>query len=61
SVFDANGKCVYRGQYDASRPGNDIPVTGEDLRRVCDALLAGESVPAEGQIPSIGCNLKWKA
>ena len=61
SVFDANGKCVYRGQYDASRPGNDIPVTGEDLRRVCDALIAGESVLAEGQVPSIGCNIKWKS
>ena len=48
-------------KYDGSRPGNDMPVTGEDLRRVCDALLAGESVPAEGQIPSIGCNIKWKA
>ena len=52
---------AYRGQYDGSRPGNDMPVTGDDLRRVCDALLAGESVPAEGQIPSIGCNIKWKA
>ena len=61
SVFDANGKCVYRGRYDGSRPGNDIPVTGEDLRGVCEALLAGETVPAEGQIPSIGCNIKWKA
>ena len=61
SAFDANGKCVYRGQYDASRPGNDIPVTGEDLRRVCEALLAGNSVPAEGQVPSIGCNIKWKS
>lgn len=61
SVFDAHGKCAYRGQYDGSRPGNDISVTGEDLRRVCDALLGGEAVPAEGQIPSIGCNIKWKA
>ena len=61
SAFDANGKCVYRGQYDGSRPGNDVPVTGDDLRRVCDALIAGESVPAEGQVPSIGCNIKWKA
>lgn len=60
SVFDSDGKCVYRGQYDGSRPGNDVPVTGEDLRRVCDALLAGEVVPAEGQVPSIGCNIKWK-
>ena len=61
SAFDADGVCVYRGQFDGSRPGNDIPVTGEDLRRICDALLAGEAVPAEGQIPSIGCNIKWKA
>ena len=61
SVFDTNGECVYRGQYDGSRPGNDLPVTGEDLRRVCDALLAGDSVPAEGQVPSIGCNIKWKS
>ena len=61
SVFDADGKCVYRGQYDGSRPGNDVPVTGNDLRQVCDALLAGEAVSAEGQIPSIGCNIKWKA
>lgn len=61
NVFDTNGKCVYRGQYDGSRPGNDLPVTGEDLRRVCDALLAGDSVPAEGQVPSIGCNIKWKS
>jgi peroxiredoxin len=60
SAFDASGTCVYRGQYDASRPGNDVPVTGEDLRRVCDALLTGEAVPAEGQVPSIGCNIKWK-
>jgi len=61
SAFDADGKCVYRGQYDGSRPGNDVPVTGADLRRVCDALLAGQPVSAEGQIPSIGCNIKWKA
>lgn len=60
SAFDASGTCVYRGQYDASRPGNDVPVTGEDLRRVCDALIAGRAVAAEGQIPSIGCNIKWK-
>lgn len=60
SVFDANRKCVYRGQFDASRPGNDQPVTGADLRRVADLLLAGQPVPAEGQIPSIGCNIKWK-
>ncbi len=60
SVFDVNGRCAYRGQFDASRPGNDVPVTGGDMRKVCDALLAGQPVPADGQIPSIGCNIKWK-
>lgn len=58
-VFDANRKLVYRGQMDGSRPGNDVPVTGEDLRRVLDALLSGEEVPRE-QRPSVGCNIKWK-
>ena len=61
SVFDNHRKCVYRGQFDASRPGNDVAVTGSDLRHVLDTLLAGEDVPEEGQIPSIGCNIKWKA
>ncbi len=61
SVFDAERRCVYRGRFDASRPGNDIPVTGEDLVGVLDLLLAGEPVPAEGQPPSMGCNIKWKA
>ena len=61
SVFDGDAKCVYRGQYDGSRPGNDVPVTGGDLRRVVDLLLAGEEVPATGQAPSLGCNIKWKA
>ena len=60
SVFDANRTCVYRGQFDGSRPGNNLPVTGEDLRRVVDLLLAGKLVPAEGQTPSIGCNIKWR-
>jgi len=60
SVFDAERKCVYRGQMDGSRPGNDVPVSGSDLRRVLDRLLAGEPVPAEGQVPSLGCNIKWK-
>lgn len=61
SVFDADRRCVYRGRFDASRPGNDIPVTGEDLAQVLDHLLAGDPVPAEGQAPSMGCNIKWKA
>ncbi|MCH1581627.1 MAG: thioredoxin family protein [Flavobacteriales bacterium] len=60
SVFDADRKCVYRGQFDGARPGNDAPVTGADIRRVLDQLLAGEAVPEEGQIPSLGCNIKWK-
>lgn len=59
SVFDADMKCVYRGQLDGSRPGNDIPVTGSDLRTVLNHLVAGRPVPSE-QTPSIGCNIKWK-
>lgn len=59
-LFDASFKLVYRGQYDSSRPGNDVPVTGEDLRAAIDTVLAGKPVPAE-QRPSIGCNIKWKA
>lgn len=59
-IFDSSQRCVYRGQFDGARPGNDIDVTGEDMRRVLDALLAGETVPTEGQIPSLGCNIKWK-
>ena len=58
--FDADFKLVYRGQYDDSRPGNGVPVTGKDLRAAIDAVLAGKPVPAE-QKPSIGCNIKWKA
>jgi thiol-disulfide isomerase/thioredoxin len=60
SVFNASGKCVYRGQLDASRPGNDEPINGEDLRLVLDNLLSGQEIPTD-QIPSIGCNIKWKA
>lgn len=59
-LFDKNLKLVYRGQLDDSRPGNDIPVTGEDLRLALDAVLAGKPV-SENQIPSIGCNIKWKS
>ena len=58
-LFDDNRKLVYRGQMDGSRPGNDIPVTGEDLRTALDAVLEGHSV-ATDQKPSIGCNIKWK-
>lgn len=60
NVFNADGRCVYRGQFDAARPGNEVPVTGKDMRETLDFLLRGESPPADGQIPSLGCNIKWK-
>jgi len=59
-LFDKNQKLVYRGQFDDSRPGSGLPVTGKDLRDAVDALLAGQPVPAD-QKPSVGCNIKWKA
>ena len=59
-IFDGSMKLVYRGQLDDSRPGNEIPVTGKDIRAALDAILAGEPV-SEDQKPSIGCNIKWKA
>jgi peroxiredoxin len=57
-LFDQNFNLFYRGQFDDSRPGNERPVTGKDLRAAIDQLLAGQPVPAE-QRPSIGCNIKW--
>jgi peroxiredoxin len=60
NLFDADGKCVYRGQLDGSRPGNDIAVTGVDLRVALDQVIRGEKVSGN-QMPSIGCNIKWKA
>lgn len=59
-VFDGEQKLVYRGQMDGSRPGNDVSVTGEDLRAALDAVLKGEALSAD-QKPSIGCNIKWQA
>lgn len=59
NLFDADGKCVYRGQLDGSRPGNDIITDGRDLRNAIDLLLMGKKVP-ENQIPSTGCGIKWK-
>jgi len=59
-LFDANKKLVYRGQLDASRPSNDIPVNGVDLRAALDAVLSGGSVSAD-QVASIGCSIKWTA
>jgi len=58
-LFDRECRLVYRGQFDDSRPGNGVPVTGGDLRAAADALLAGRPVAAV-QKPSIGCNIKWK-
>ncbi|HTL60335.1 MAG TPA: thioredoxin family protein [Nitrospira sp.] len=58
-VFDAQQKLVYRGQLDDSRPGNNKPVTGRDLRAAIDAVLTGKPVDAQ-QKPSIGCSIKWK-
>jgi peroxiredoxin len=58
-LFDRGRRLVYRGQFDASRPGNGIPVTGKDLRAAVDAVLAGKPT-SEMQVASIGCNIKWK-
>lgn len=58
-IFDKNLMCKYRGQLDDSRPGNAKPVTGLDIRKALDALIAGKNVDPH-QKPSIGCNIKWK-
>ncbi len=58
-LFDGKRKLVYRGQLDGSRPGNNVPVTGRDLRAALDAVVARKPVPAD-QKPSLGCNIKWK-
>jgi peroxiredoxin len=59
-LFDRGRRLVYRGQFDASRPGNGVPVTSKDLRVALDAVLAGKTT-SEFQAPSIGCNIKWKS
>ena len=58
-LFDQALKCVYRGQFDDSRPGNDIAVTGADLRAAMNALIEGNTI-GSNQKPSIGCNIKWR-
>jgi peroxiredoxin len=58
-VFDANGRLAYRGQFDDSRPGNGVAVSGRDLYAAVDALLSGKR-PSVEQKASIGCNIKWK-
>jgi hypothetical protein len=58
-LFGADRKLVYRGQLDGSRPRNKIPVTGADLGAAIDALLEGRPILGD-QVPSLGCNIKWK-
>ena len=57
-LFDSNRRLVYRGQFDGSRPKNNVAVNGADLRAAADAVLAG-TAPSETQRPSMGCNIKW--
>ena len=57
--FDRELKLVYRGRMDGSTPGNDIPVTGKDMRKTFDNFLSGKPIDPD-QKPSIGCNVKWK-
>jgi peroxiredoxin len=59
-LFDADHRLVYRGQYDGSRPGNSVAVSGVDMKAAVDAVLAG-TLPSGEQIPSVGCNIKWHA
>ena len=59
-LFDAEFRLVYRGQFDQSRPGSDVPVTGKDLRAAIELVLRDQPIPTDQQ-PSIGCNIKWKA
>jgi len=59
-LFDADFKLAYRGQFDASRPGSGIPVTGKDLREALDAVLSDQPVSTD-QRASLGCDIKWKA
>ncbi len=58
-LFDHDRRLVYRGQFDDSRPGNRIPVSGQDLRRAVEALLAGDPIPSD-QKASVGCSIKWR-
>ena len=58
-LFDGDGALAYRGQFDGSRPGTDMPVSGDDLRAAVTAVLTGQEVHPD-QTPSLGCNIKWK-
>ena len=60
-LYNRERKLVYRGQFDDSRPGSDLPVTGDSLRAACEALLTtGEVSEVITQRPSLGCNIKWR-
>lgn len=59
-LFNEEKKLVYRGRYDTSRPGNDLPITAEDLSTAIDAMVQKTPIP-EKQYPSLGCNIKWKS
>ncbi len=59
-LFDASQQLVYRGQYDGSRPANSVAVSGEDLKAAVEALLSGSEITPH-QVPSVGCNIKWRA
>lgn len=58
-LYDSDRRLAYRGQLDGARPGNDVAVTGEDMRAAVDAVLEGRPAP-EKQLPSVGCNIKWR-
>lgn len=58
-IFDSEDKLYYRGRLDDSRPGNDKPLTGKDMRLALDLLLRGEA-PLVKQYPNAGCNIKWR-
>lgn len=58
-IYDQNLKCVYQGQFDDSRPGNGVPVTGTDLKMALESLLKDEPIP-QNQKASMGCSIKWK-
>jgi thiol-disulfide isomerase/thioredoxin len=58
-LFDHHHRLAYHGQFDASRPSKDLPVTGKDLRAAADSVLSGHA-PNPDQMPSTGCSIKWK-
>jgi peroxiredoxin len=59
-LFDAQERCIYRGQMDSTRPGSGMQSNGEDMRNAIELMLKDETIPAGNQRPSMGCNIKWK-